>query len=616
MAKYVIDSNTLTNIADAIREKTGRTTTLFPGNMPAQIRSIQTSSGESDSAGIPSDIVEEAERVSSGMIFKMGGNAITFIAMSDMHELGDGDLAGNENQAVYQERYRRANKNAGQGARLIADKINLDFFCNLGDLAWGDKNATVRKDTISSVIQAKGYTSGIHNNVESFFTTGNHDARYYGGYLDAELSECLTGRYRYVDFPRKKVRVICLNTADISDGVQESERVSGEQLRWFADSLDLSGKADAADWGIITLSHHPMDWGAVKPLANCLAAYLNGTTYSATHDGVSVSCNYAGKNAAAFIANFHGHTHCFKVANISGTEVKRIAIPNACFSRENEYGKEGNTEFGETESYKKSDDGTGKNTAFCLVSIDLDKKTIYADCFGAGYDRVIGYGAQEIVTYTVTNNLDHAINSNGSTTVTGGGTYTATITANDGYELDSVTCTMGGTSVTVTGGNISIANVTGDIVITATTKSNIVYNVRNLVLEAEETSSTDLYNGTGYKDGVYCSSSGGDSTDSTCVSTGYIPYEWNVSNVIYIRGAALTNTSHVRIYGYTEKGGLPANSTSASGPTLSTYFTVEELEAGTYYKLTPTGNKITTWIRFSLIGTGENLIVTVNEPIE
>lgn len=253
------------------------------------------------------------------MIAKMGGNSFTFVAITDMHELGDNDLAGNENQTVYRERYRRANRNAGQGAKLIADKINLDFFCNLGDLAWGDKNATGRKDTISSIIRARSYTFDLHDNMESFFTTGNHDARYYGGYLDAELNECLNGHYRYVDFPSKKIRVICLNTSDISDGVEESERVSGEQLQWFANALDLSSKSDANKWGIITLSHHPMDWGAVKPLANCLAAYQNGTTYSVTHDGVAISYNYSGKNAATFIANFHGHTHCFKVSNISGT---------------------------------------------------------------------------------------------------------------------------------------------------------------------------------------------------------------------------------------------------------------------------------------------------------
>ena len=54
-----------------------------------------------------------------------------------------------------------------------------------------------------------------------------------------------------------------------------------------------------------------------------------------------------------------------------------------------------------------------------------------------------------------------------------GGTYNVTITANDVYTLDSVTCTMHNnedstdTDVTVTDGVINISNVTGNIVITA-----------------------------------------------------------------------------------------------------------------------------------------------------
>ena len=56
-----------------------------------------------------------------------------------------------------------------------------------------------------------------------------------------------------------------------------------------------------------------------------------------------------------------------------------------------------------------------------------------------------------------------------------GGTYNATITAEDGCTLGSVTCTMHNnedstdTDVTVTDGVINISNVTVDIVITATT---------------------------------------------------------------------------------------------------------------------------------------------------
>ena len=71
------------------------------------------------------------------------------------------------------------------------------------------------------------------------------------------------------------------------------------------------------------------------------------------------------------------------------------------------------------------------------------------------------------VYYTVTNNLTQCTNSNSATKAVQGGSYSATITAISGYELKSVTVTMGGSPVTVSGGVINIANVTGNIVITA-----------------------------------------------------------------------------------------------------------------------------------------------------
>ncbi len=71
------------------------------------------------------------------------------------------------------------------------------------------------------------------------------------------------------------------------------------------------------------------------------------------------------------------------------------------------------------------------------------------------------------VYYSITNNLTNCTNSNSAKSVVAGGSYAATISANSGYALDSVSVTMGGSAVSVSGGTISIANVTGDIVITA-----------------------------------------------------------------------------------------------------------------------------------------------------
>lgn len=73
------------------------------------------------------------------------------------------------------------------------------------------------------------------------------------------------------------------------------------------------------------------------------------------------------------------------------------------------------------------------------------------------------------VFYSVTKNLTNA-SCSGASSVEENTSYTATITANEGFELQSVTITMGGADVTTSvyaGGAISIASVTGDIVITA-----------------------------------------------------------------------------------------------------------------------------------------------------
>lgn len=75
-----------------------------------------------------------------------------------------------------------------------------------------------------------------------------------------------------------------------------------------------------------------------------------------------------------------------------------------------------------------------------------------------------------VVRYAITNNLTECVNSNAATSLTEGASYTATLTASDGFVLDAVTVTMGGVDVTATvyaDGVITIPSVTGDVVITA-----------------------------------------------------------------------------------------------------------------------------------------------------
>ena len=78
-------------------------------------------------------------------------------------------------------------------------------------------------------------------------------------------------------------------------------------------------------------------------------------------------------------------------------------------------------------------------------------------------------------TYTVTNNLTNSTTSNAAVSIEEGSAYSATITANSGYTLNTVSITMGGADITssaYSNGVINISNVTGNIVITVTTTKN------------------------------------------------------------------------------------------------------------------------------------------------
>lgn len=505
MAQYLIQDTTITNIANAIREKTGSSGGIYPESMPAKIRSIQ--SGTEDTAGIDQGVVDEANRVVNSVLSKIAANSITFIAISDMHEMGDSD---HSTQSIL-DTYRLANAHAGQAAELIAKKVKTDFFVNLGDLAWGLQTYTVH-DMAQSITNARVKTGGLERLTKCFATPGNHDIGYRAGNFDENLVKAMIGNYQYADFDDKKIRVIIANTSDISDGTDRASGVSGEQLQWFAEALDLSTKTDASNWGILIFSHHPLDWDSTTmPLANCVAKYVQGGTYSTTHDGISVSKNYSGKNSAKIIGTFHGHVHCFKVGDLSTTtgdnSVKRIAIPNACSGRNNEYGRDGNTTFGEPAADTCPTDGgparngsrkwtvAGYDTAFCVVTIDFDEEVIYADCFGslgdtapgshAGYDRVISYGVVEIETCDVTCGIVGGSLSNAGPAIKGQ-SFTTEIIPDPGYAIEYISVSMDGLTIDYhySDGVLYIPEVLGDIFISGSVYRvdpfNVIYNLTNV----------------------------------------------------------------------------------------------------------------------------------------
>ena len=103
--------------------------------------------------------------------------------------------------------------------------------------------------------------------------------------------------------------------------------------------------------------------------------------------------------------------------------------------------------------------------------------------------------------YTITNNLTNCVTSNITTTAEENSSYSTTITANNGYTLDNVTVTMGGTDITntsVSNGVITINSVTGNIVITANANIQISTPIYTLA-QATTFDGIDDYIDTGIK---------------------------------------------------------------------------------------------------------------------
>lgn len=217
------------------------------------------------------------------------------------------------------------------------------------------------------------------------------------------------------------------------------------------------------------------------------------------------------------------------------------------------------------------------------------------------------------VYYSVTSTLTNCTSNNSTKTVVEGGSYAATITAKDGYELKSVVVTMGGSPVSVSGGSISIASVTGNIVITAVAEeSKPAYT--NLA-QPNTTNTTDWEQ--------WCNSarigSDGGYRSGTLSVTNYIPVKFG--DVVRWQGFTIATSNSLAWYKSNKSlcnagVGIP----SAFGPAISDpaigdlstnqnggQFTIldhPDLSGLTYIKLSGT-----------LTGTIDDVIITVNEPI-
>jgi hypothetical protein len=342
---------------------------------------------------VPQAVVDGASALVNKALSRKDTRILRFLISSDAHQKND------------YEPITKGNKELGQAYGEILSQIGVDFVSNLGDSAWASHTDTA--ETVKEQIKQFNRFVIPHIKGEQILNCeGNHDDAVYstidndgdGITSSAEklsLEETFSliyarnknvvydadhyiDGYCYKDFEHLKVRVICLNT---EQGTYEGGFIENYQLTWFEEvALDLT---DKTDWSVITLAHHPLSYGL--------------TSLNAATDIVDAFINRGGN----YIGHFHGHAHAFSVArmqkHVNGvyTDINawEICIPNACFTRSNQYLGSTNERilrYSTPTTYNKSD-VDGQRTSFNLVTVCLDTKKIYADNYGAGIDRQITY---------------------------------------------------------------------------------------------------------------------------------------------------------------------------------------------------------------------------------
>lgn len=545
MSEYLTNGAALTHTADRIRAKTGDTAQIVWDAEKGFGNAVDAISGSEkiQHADIPDYVKAEALAVAEKVNAIRASDSIVFIAASDAHQQdSSADIVA-------------GNLNAAQAMKALTYILpGIDFCCYLGDYTWGASTTTIA-ETKQHIAEINADIDEAFQGIPQFRTVGNHDAGAYavtqngttipdselfqliGKYCEGATYGSTVAGYCYRDFESKKLRVICLNTSEsLTADKASTGYVSDAQAAWFAKTLKAVGAKSG--WRVLTLSHHPLDWSVVSVCANIVKAYVEGGSIVVGGENV----NFANSNSAQFLCAFHGHVHCFKTAklnSISGntpTEFNawRVAIPNMCFSRNNEYGQNGKgeyygIEFGEETTYNKTA-GTADDTAFVVNVLNPAAQKIYSYCFGAGYDREVFTGVASIAVTGIALNA-----SSGELEKGGSVTLTATVSPANASNK-TVTWTSSAPTVASVVNGVVTALSAGTADITATTEDGGFTATYHLTVKAQTVDVLATY---GYADNTRLSTgSGTEKSAAGYVTIGHTS-KIQISNKLYPNGLTI-----------------------------------------------------------------------------
>ena len=356
-----------------------------------------------ETTSIPNYIKAEATEVAKKIISTRSANSLVLLMATDIHQIASEHETHNNNRVAVTQ--------LGMGMAELRKQTRPDAVVLLGDYVYNvtplDKDQAIKamKDVVEKMYDAT-------NGVTSIWLDGNHD--YYendeadkdyrltngehyaligaNNSPDVEVDvDNLVRNYGYIDFKKQRIRLIYLNTTDISSGLYSANHITNIQGKWLInEALDLTDKSDADNWGIVVCSHFPIYAAAFADLKAVLCAFADKS--SGVNYGTSYNFEHLKGN---LIATFHGHIHNFKVTDVTtdgGNTIKAICIPNSCPDRENPYTGDFQEvdQNGTAVAYPKTPN-TAESTSFNAVIIDRDNNIIQAICYGAGYDRSIEF---------------------------------------------------------------------------------------------------------------------------------------------------------------------------------------------------------------------------------
>ena len=310
---------------------------------------------------VPDYVRTEAQRLAKVVQSRQNENTISFVLGADIHaRLG---LTGSPNS----EQMLQSTLHAAQAMEIVANQVHLDFAGLLGGYISDTGETTEQAMEMFRTIRE--YFCPAFRGLPQFWCKGDQDGL-YGDELEEQLTDQAVfsvigihnsgaifdgtnkvSGYCHRDFEEWKLRIICMNTAE-----NEENGADAQQIAWLRDVLDVQ-----PDWKVIVLSHCPLDrWGTLPALYQTVEEFADN-----------------------ILCNIHGYTHNYVTGVVGNTAIPRLAIPNIDFYHPNIY-----SQYEESTSYQKTAD-SAQDTAFCVITIDLATNQLYADRYGAGYDRML-----------------------------------------------------------------------------------------------------------------------------------------------------------------------------------------------------------------------------------